>query len=173
MRSQSEKVLTIIIRLSIPIWIIGALCKIMHWPSGNFIIVIAMTMLAVFSLVRFFILKKVERTDYIRLALNVSFAVYYTFSILHWPGKIYPGIILGLSVLLWLWYDGLSLNKGIKSENGSVKKRLSNVLFIGGGLLTAIGMLFKIMHWPGAGLILIVGLLAITISFFTGVANDE
>ena len=41
------------------------------------------------------------------------------------------------------------------------------VLFLLGMAITIIGSLFKIMHWPGAGIMLTVGMLTEAIAFIT------
>lgn len=44
------------------------------------------------------------------------------------------------------------------------------VLFLLGMAITIIGSLFKIMHWPGAGLMLTVGMLTEAIAIITLIA---
>ncbi|MBI3135634.1 MAG: hypothetical protein HYZ14_13235 [Bacteroidetes bacterium] len=168
-----EKWLAVLIRLCIPFLIIGFMFKIMHWPGAKAILVSTLTLLSIFSILAFGVTRARKTTDYIKLFLRLSFAAYLILQTLHWPGKIGAGIVLLASFAMWIWYDGFALNKGIGNQNSGIRKKIPNTLLIVGGLTTLIGILLKIMHWPGAGIMLIFGIGCVAVSFFSGALNDE
>lgn len=92
---------------------------------------------------------------YISGIVVVNFFVYGAiFKLQHWPGaSILVTLGLGLFCLLFL---PLAF---VKSYRGNDKKTKS--IYIAGFIcvfITLIGAMFKIMHWPGAGIFLIVGI---------------
>lgn len=95
--------------------------------------------------------------------LSVVFIIALIFKILHWPGG---SMLLILSLMgLCFCYFPLGFvffkTKGMKSEKVGV-----SIVF--GWLLTVsiIGILFKLMYWPGAAFMLIVGTMT---SFFLSI----
>jgi len=51
---------------------------------------------------------------------------------------------------------------------------MKKLVFISGGLsgsLTGLGILFKILHWPGAGILLLLGLGILSILFIPSLAK--
>jgi hypothetical protein len=77
------------------------------------------------------------------------------FKIQHWPGA---GIILTLGFALFaLVYTPVALINSFRSENNQKLKSLYIIAFIC-ILIICAGALFKIQHWPGAGVFLLFGL---------------
>ncbi len=155
--------------------IIAALFKAYHWPGGGVMITLAlfitgMIFLPLFVMVR---IRDTRRMDepvplglYLIGMISGMISILGTlFKVQHWPGA---------SIMLTLGLAGLALGflpafaryriKEAKRKNESINKGL----WIGGiiaGMLVIMGTLFKIMHWPGAGIALIVSwsLLAVVI----------
>lgn len=48
-----------------------------------------------------------------------------------------------------------------------IKYKIPLVLFLLGMVITIVGALFKIMHWPGASILLVVGMLTEAFSIIT------
>ena len=85
------------------------------------------------------------------------------FKIMHWPGAtaILVAGNLSLSVCLLAILYGLLTNK-----TALPRITFSRILFgIVGGMLLASGIFFKIMHWPGASILLVLGMFLITFIF--------
>jgi hypothetical protein len=85
------------------------------------------------------------------------------FKIMHWPGAtaILVAGNLSLSVCLLAILYGLLTNK-----TALPRMTFSRMLFgIVGGMLLASGIFFKIMHWPGANILLVLGMFLITFIF--------
>jgi hypothetical protein len=85
------------------------------------------------------------------------------FKIMHWPGATAILITgnLSLSVCLLAILYGLLTNK-----TTFPRMTYSRTLFgVVGGMLLASGIFFKIMHWPGANILLVIGMFLITFIF--------
>ena len=74
------------------------------------------------------------------------------FKIMHWPGAA-PLLILGFLILCFVFFpSALYLNYN------PVKKNIgANLFAFLGGTALMLGILFKTMHWPMSGLLLIIG----------------
>jgi hypothetical protein len=85
------------------------------------------------------------------------------FKIMHWPGATAILITgnLSLTVCLLAILYGLLTNK-----TTFPRMTYSRILFgVVGGMLLASGIFFKIMHWPGANILLVIGMFLITFIF--------
>jgi hypothetical protein len=77
------------------------------------------------------------------------------FKVMHWPGA---NIMLILSVFLFCFYFlPVALIANYKSQEISKHKALHIITFIV-FFMSVMGVLFKVLHWPGAAIFLIVGL---------------
>lgn len=77
------------------------------------------------------------------------------FKIMHWPGA---SIMLILSVFLFCFYFlPVALIANYRSQEIPKNRALHIITFIV-FFISVMGVLFKVMHWPGAGIFLIVGL---------------
>lgn len=88
---------------------------------------------------------------------NVSLALIAigtAFKIFHYPGAS-PILILGFFTLCFIFFPAaIYLNYTYKKDQ---KKPLLNLSIGLGGITFMVGVLFKLMHWPGAALLLFVG----------------
>ncbi len=77
------------------------------------------------------------------------------FKIMHWPGA---NIMLILSVFLFCFYFlPVALIANYKSQEAPKHKTLHVVTFMT-FFVCMMGVIFKVLHWPGAGVLLIIGL---------------
>jgi hypothetical protein len=97
------------------------------------------------------------------------------FKFLHWPGA---GImlILGIGILSLVFLPLMFLLK--VKEKQSTKDKVTIGLGTLSGILISMGILFKVMHWPGAnimmqGSIAVMLLLFLPFYFFTGIRNPD
>jgi hypothetical protein len=146
--------------------IIAALFKVNHWPGGSVLITLGlfitgMVFLPLFVMVRIRDTRRMDEPVPLTLYLTGMISGMITilgtlFKVQHWPGA---------SIMLMLGLAGLALGflpayaryriRDAKSKNEPINRGL----WIGGvtaGILVIIGTLFKIMHWPGAGIALII-----------------
>lgn len=77
------------------------------------------------------------------------------FKVFHWPGA---GILLVLATLMFcLWFLPSALIHNYQSQPEKKHKALHIVTFIV-FFIVMLGVLFKVQHWPGAGLFLLIGI---------------
>lgn len=93
-----------------------------------------------------------------------------TFKFQHWPGAGVM-IVLGLASFALIFIPML-LKKKLKGEP-SERKTLMNTLGASGLTLFALGLLFKIMHWPGAAVMLGVSVLLLFFGYFLMYMSDK
>jgi hypothetical protein len=75
-----------------------------------------------------------------------------TFKVLHWPGA---GVALTIGISLFAVYALLLFLD--KQENAkSTMHKVSNIFVMFAMILISLGFLFKMMHWPGAGVMIYV-----------------
>ena len=97
------------------------------------------------------------------------------FKINHWPGA---GVALTLSLLLFcFWFLPAALINHYKGQKNKTGKWLYIAAFIS-FFMVFISALFKIQHWPGAGLLLLIGvpipfLLYLPVFVYHSVKNKE
>lgn len=97
------------------------------------------------------------------------------FKINHWPGA---GVALTLSLLLLcFWFLPVALINHYKAQKNKISKWLYIAAFIS-FFMVFIAALFKIQHWPGAGLLLMIGvpipfLLYLPVFIFHSIKNKE
>jgi hypothetical protein len=97
------------------------------------------------------------------------------FKFMHWPGA---AAMLVLSILLFslLFLPLVFILKAKETTTSTVK--WSSGIGIAAGMSISLGILFKVMHWPFANMLVICALLAIVflflpIYFFTGIRNPD
>jgi hypothetical protein len=93
-----------------------------------------------------------------------------TFKFMHWPGANVM-LILGLSSFALLFIP-LLLRKKLK-EGTSERNTLMNTLGASGLTLFSLGILFKIMHWPGASVMLLMSVLFLFPGYFLMYLTDR
>ena len=82
------------------------------------------------------------------------------FKIMHWPGA---GILIVLFGSLLAMYVFLVAGANISKYKGRKFLQACNGIGGFGASILAIGLLFKIMHWPGSGAMMFLGLFIMSI----------
>lgn len=93
-----------------------------------------------------------------------------TFKFQHWPGAGVL-IVLGLSSFA-LVFIPILLRKKLQEES-SERKTLMNTLGASGLTLFSLGLLFKIMHWPGAAVMLSLSVAFVFLGYFLLYLTDK
>src|SRR4030042_3124713 len=147
---------------------VAALFKIQHWSGASWLMVLGFFLLCIFFLPSaIYVLYKENKGKRFFLYLFgfLSFLPWMAgvlFKVQHWPGA---GILLSIGILatVVLFLPTLLY---VKIKDASTKK-LNPVLTIGviSGMIYLTGLLFKIMHWPGAGLMFCLGSLLFVVIF--------
>jgi GldL N-terminal domain len=156
--SLEIKILKTPLRISIAIIFIGVMFKIMHWPYRDWIMTTGFSLVAILYPFRFFKKEQKKILDYAKLFFVVSWAIYGIFSILHLPYKMGFEIARSVSFIFWIVMEGVNYLTKRERKEYRVLHIVSYVLVSISAALIFIGALFKIMHWPGAGPMLVVGL---------------
>ena len=97
------------------------------------------------------------RRGVIELITGIIFLAGLTFKFAHYPGA---ALLLALSLSLG------SILLLAQFFEGSSKDPLSSIIYklsIGNGTMYILGVLFKVMHWPGASFLLVVSMLTMSI----------
>ncbi len=156
--------------VSLALITIGALFKIQHWPGAGILLTLGFFFLgAVFMPSALWVKKKEAKLKgpvciYIVSVIGcLPFIFGFLFKIQHWPGA---GILLtlGFSILAGILLPALLITKLLDKDS----KHLRLTYIIGYFALSnyLMGSLFKIQHWPGAGIMLILGAVFLTAVFF-------
>lgn len=161
-----------ILRILAGCFVMGILFKIMHWPGAKLILSSVLILLPIVYSIRFYFKDKKLFSDYLKLVLVIigSFA-YLLHKILHWPfGKELYILTLALLCVFLLFqvYRYLFKNETEQSPIWNTKTAFSIP-----GVIVFIGVLFKIMHWPGASILLIVGLAGFALLFTKDLFNQK
>lgn len=97
------------------------------------------------------------------------------FKFMHWPGASI-GILLGITLLSLVFLPLMFILKIKEKQN--VKDKITIGIGAFAGILISLGILFKIMHWPYANMMMnssiaILMLLFLPFYFFSGIRNPE
>jgi hypothetical protein len=148
---------------------IGALFKIQHWPGAGVFLLLGFTLLgAVFVPTALWTLRKESKLKINNGLATVSslgsilFIFGVLFKLMHWPGA---GIMLlvGFSILALVLLP-TALATSIKNETSRQMRSTYIVGTIAMGIYL-IGDLFKLMHWPGAAILILTGTFLLTTLF--------
>ena len=153
------------IRIALSILIIGSLFKIMHWPFANLVtasMVVAFSLILIFYPLRFWKKRNKLLVDYVKLLGVCAWAIRGVFSILHLN---YSDILTLLFFGAWVVLEALNYIKPEQNSKLSVLETIANLIFAFGAVFVIIGFAFKILHWPYANLILIIGLCSAALWF--------
>ena len=142
----------------------AAVFKINHWPGAGILISFALFItgiifLPVFVMVRIRNTRNVNEPVPLGIYITGMIAGMITiigtlFKIQHWPGASIL-VSVGLITLALIF---LPLYARYKIRETKKDEKSVNRIWIGGtiaGILFILGALFKIMHWPGAGIVII------------------
>ncbi len=145
--------------------LVGAAFKVFHWPGASILLTLAlvitgMIFLPIFVMVRIRDTRKQDQPVPMGLYLSGLIPGMITilgslFKVQHWPGAsvmLTLGLV-GLAILFLPMYASYRIR-----EAGKKNELINKKLWIGGtiaGILFILGALFKIMHWPGAGYVMI------------------
>ena len=156
--------------LSPSLMAVAALFKIQHWAGASVMLVLGFFFLCFFFLPSaIYVLNAENRTDKKHLFMKLSglissviFLLGILFKVMHWPGA---GIALsaGLLMLGIIFLPSLIIAK-ISDDKGE-GRRAAYLVGLFAGLFYIAGFLFKIMHWPGATLIIFAGLILFAMVF--------
>ena len=148
----------------------AALFKIMHWAGAGVLMTLgAFTLALVFMPSALIVLWK-ETHSGKRLSLYLSafiagilFIFGMLFKIQHWP---WANILISVAALSAVLFFILFLLVGKFRDQDKKAKRPVYILSAAGLICYIIGFLFKILHWPTTGLLIVTGLFTLFVIVF-------
>jgi len=170
---HKDKKLRAPLRISISVLIAGLLFKIQHWPGANIIIVSSFSAIGILYLVRFIYKPQKKPIDYIKVILVLSWSINGVVTVLHLPYHVIFKLVTPATFLIWVFLEGLSYFNEEKNMTQSKRQYILNGLYSVAVVLTMFGIIFKIMHWPGAVPVLIGGVGLAALSFFADMMLQE
>lgn len=157
MLSSEKKILALPLKIAVAIIIVGSLFVIQHWPYGR--VIVASGFFSVFILypIRFYAKTEKKFNDYVKLIFVCFWSLNGIFTILHLPYKIIFQSISSAAFVVWVCTEGVFYFRDNKSRTNI--SLISSLIFGLATIFVLIGVAFNIMHWPGAGVLLGVGML--------------
>lgn len=157
--------------LSPTLMAVAALFKIQHLPGASIMLVLGFFFLCFFFLPSaIYVLNAENKTDKKRLFMKLSGLISAVLTLLgilfkvnHWPWANIA-LIAGLLMLGFLFLPAFIFGR-ISDDKGE-GKRAAYVVGLFAGMFYITGFLFKIMHWPGATILILVGLISFSMLFF-------
>ncbi|MBN2519157.1 MAG: hypothetical protein JXB17_01525 [Bacteroidales bacterium] len=155
--------------ISIALLMFGSLFKIQHWPGAGIMLTLGFFILCILFLPSANYMMHRENRDRSLILLFISvllgslgFFSGILFKIQHWPGA---GLLLTIGIgLLCILFLPLLLRYLLrKAETG--REKGIYIIAVFSGIIYLSGLLFKMMHWPFAGLLLAVGSIGIVCMF--------
>lgn len=154
---------------------LGTVFKIFHWPGS------AISLLLGFFILCFVFFPSALYLNYTakRKGLGTNLAAFtggtilmigVLFKVMHWPGTAML-LILGFGILLGIFVPLLLFSK-LREEISSKEKRTYTIGALG-IIPFGAATLFKIMHWPGAGPLLLLGSFLLIVLFIPMYTNMQ
>ncbi len=145
--------------ISLALIAIGTVLKIFHWPGAAISLLLGFFILCFifFPSALYFNYNSSKRGLGVNLTAflgGTSFMLGILFKVMHWPGASML-LLIGWTILLGAFIPLLLFSK--LRENNTPGEKGIYVLGAIAMILFELATLFKVMHWPGAGPLLIVG----------------
>ena len=158
--------------LSVIIIAVGTLFLIMHWPGARYILLVGYASLFL-SYPRYILLNRSKGIINILKIIGVSLWAGFKILILLYPEN--KGMFKAFSTVGILLWAVLVLYQymGFESYQSSRAERVVALVFLSGSTILAIGLFFKILHWPYAGPLLVAGLTTAAIAFIATLFVEE
>ena len=155
----------------------GILFKVQHWPAGGWILLIAAAVL-IFVLLPLVLLHfyKTEYSKFISYKMKyilgyLGLALFLTGGVLkflHWPGSglalLLSVVVLNFGYLPILFYRSYK-GSGVKGQTDNPLSKKQYIMGLTGFALLLTGVVLKILHLPGAAVIMGIAVLVINFGF--------
>jgi hypothetical protein len=142
---------------------LGAVFKIMHWPTASILLVLGFFFMTCFFLPSAIyvsykeISQRTRKWTYIVGFIGTFFlTVSFLFKVMHWPGASIA-LVSGAFFTCFIFLPSLLIHK-LKESETVVPKYVFVIAYIG-FISQLVGFTFKIMHWPGASLLFLSGII--------------
>jgi hypothetical protein len=158
----TKKILSIPLRISVAILLLGMLLRILHWSYASQILLIAFVALGLLYIIRFWKKSEKKFLDYVKLILITFWSVNGIFHMLNLPYVLFFQIVIAITFLIWFVMEGTAyfLDEERKSKNNRSKVFWNFAMVIGTIAIIA-GSLLNLLEWQFAIPLLIIGILIV------------
>jgi hypothetical protein len=143
----------------------AALFKIQHWAGAGIGMTVGGAILVLVFLPSALVVLWKETQNKKRIFLFISafvagacFIVGTLFKIQHWPGA---GIVLISTVIIGLLFFMPALIAVILKDENNKSLKTIYIMAAVGSVFYVMGLLFKVMHWPMASLLMVLGIISL------------
>ncbi len=155
MTNNQKKILSTPIAIALCVLAIGSIFKIMHWPFGFELKLTSLIAIGVLYAIRYGFKKSKNIKDSAKAIMVLSWVLLSVFAIYKMNNLVYVRIILEVSGSTWLALEVWDIiRKKPKSERANFPQLI-------GMLITIAHVIFKTQHWPYAGPMLVLSLIAL------------
>lgn len=155
MPNNQKKILSIPLAIALCALTIGTLFKIQHWPFGFELRLISLIAIGVFYAIRFGFKKSKNIKDSAKAIMVLSWVLLSVNVMYKMNNLVYIRIILEVSGSTWLALEVWDIiRKKPKSERANFPQLI-------GMLITIAHVIFMFLHWPFAGPMLVLSLIAL------------
>lgn len=133
--------------------IVGAMFKIQHWPAAGLLLLLGAVGCALFEVLRYAVLPDRGLPELMRLVFGIAFPALIVFKLLHWPYKMVPLVLSGVSLLV-----GFFVGAWTSPIPTSARSPSPPLFFVLGMVCVLAGTVFRIQHWPYSSALLLIGL---------------
>lgn len=147
--------------ISLSLIAFGTIFKIMYWPGATMLLVVGFVLLCFLFFPAAIYINNKDGKKTGRTLLNISiliggitFIMGILFKVMHWPSSMIL-LFVGWSVIVGIFLPILLFVK-VKEAKTSREKRIY-VLGVIAIMIFELATMFKMFHWPGASLMMILG----------------
>lgn len=160
------KPVTIILRLAVAGLLFGMIFHLNHYSYSREYLAFCFAVIGALYPIRFSLKKEKNTLDWIKLSFVVFWSLNGIFSILHLPYQIWFQVPAFVSLLAWFFFGGPALLLEGNAAKFNKKLDLLIIFIYAVSVLSiAVGVLFKLMHWPYANTLLFGGLALLATTF--------
>ncbi|MBT8298128.1 MAG: hypothetical protein KJO52_07320 [Maribacter sp.] len=160
--STYKKILTMPLRLSIVILLMGMLMKVLEWPLAQEVMFVSFATIGILYVFRFFKKPSRQFIDYVKMVLVFFWTTNGIFNIMDFPYTVLFQVIIAISFVLWFILEGTAyfLDDDRRAKN-STRQLIWNFVMVAGTLAIIVGSILKILNWEFALPLLIIGILVL------------
>ncbi len=154
-KTQSQFLAHLLFRIGLAIVVIGCLFIILRGAMGRLIFGIGCGVVITGYFLKVFLKRKRDVLTWIKLLTIICIFSSSFFSALHLPFHPWAYRALHIMALAGLVFIYFKDTKSLIPR--SIQHVVSKIFYSLGGITIAMGVLFKIMHWPWAAILLLLG----------------
>lgn len=157
MTNNQKKILSTPLAIALCVLVIGSIFKIQHSPFGFELKLTSLIAIGVLYAIRYGVKKSKNSKDLAKAIMVLSWVLFSVFAMYKMNNLVFVRIILEVSGSTWLALEVWDIiKKKPKSERANFPQLI-------GMLITIAYVIFKIKHWPFAGPMFVLSLVALVL----------